>query len=158
LKKTPYTRIGVGHQLDNSIDIYTQDIGILPIVDGEQKYFNILVGGGLGSHHRQKQTFPRLADELGMCQEDQVLEVVRAIISIQRDHGVRTNRKQARMKYLLEDWGVEKFRSELELRLGFKLETYIKKSLTTGGTSRNKRGNFIAEFLLKMVVLRIQTQ
>jgi len=123
-------KIGVGHQLDNSIDIYTQDIGILPIVDGEQKYFNILVGGGLGSHHRQKQTFPRLADELGMCQEDQVLEVVRAIISIQRDHGVRTNRKQARMKYLLEDWGVEKFRSELELRLGFKLETYIKKSLT----------------------------
>ena len=69
-------KIGVGHQLDNSIDIYTQDIGILPVIDGDKKFFNILVGGGLGSHHRQSQTYPRLADELGMCEEDQVIDVV----------------------------------------------------------------------------------
>ncbi|NSW81320.1 NADPH-dependent assimilatory sulfite reductase hemoprotein subunit [bacterium] len=123
-------KIGVGHQLDNSIDIYTQDIGILPVIDGDKKFFNILVGGGLGSHHRQSQTFPRLADELGMCEEDQVIDVVKGIISIQRDYGVRTDRKQARMKYLLENWGVNKFREELELRIGFKLNEYIKKSLT----------------------------
>ena len=122
-------KIGIGHQSDNSIDIYTQDIGILPIIDGENKYFNILVGGGLGSHHRQTQTFPRLADELGMCKESEVLEVVKGIIAIQRDYGVRTDRKQARMKYLLEDWGVEKFKVELESRINFKLEKYIKKSV-----------------------------
>ena len=123
-------KIGVGHQLDNSIDIYTQDIGILPVIDGENKDFNILVGGGMGSHHRQSQTFPRLADELGSCKEDQVIQVVKGIISIQRDFGIRTDRKQARMKYLLENWGVQKFLNELEERIGFKLNKYIKKSLT----------------------------
>ena len=122
-------KIGIGHQLDNSIDIYTQDIGILPIIEGKNKYFNILVGGGLGSHHRQTQTFPRLADELGMCKESEVIEVVKGIIAIQRDYGVRTDRKQARMKYLLEDWGIEKFKIELESRINFKLEKYIKKSV-----------------------------
>tara|TARA_Y100001970_G_scaffold293913_1_gene444528 strand:- start:783 stop:2474 length:1692 start_codon:yes stop_codon:yes gene_type:complete len=122
-------KIGVGHELDNSIDIYTQDIGILPIIDKKNKDFNILVGGGMGSHHRQSQTFPRLADELGSCKEDKVIEVVKGIISIQRDFGIRTDRKQARMKYLLESWGVSKFRDELERRLGFKLNPYIKKSL-----------------------------
>lgn len=123
-------KIGVGHQLDNSIDIYTQDIGILPVIDDDHRDFNILVGGGLGSHHRQSQTFPRLADELGSCKENQVIDVVKGIISIQRDYGIRTDRKQARMKYLLENWGVEKFRNELESRIGFKLAKYIKKSLT----------------------------
>jgi sulfite reductase beta subunit-like hemoprotein len=119
-------KIGVGHQLDNSIDIYTHDIGIMPIIDGELIGLNILVGGGLGSHHRQSQTFPRLADELGMCEEKDIIKVVRKIIEIQRDHGCRTNRKRARMKYLLDEWGVEKFRDELESRLGFSLKDYYK--------------------------------
>lgn len=119
-------KIGVGHQLDNSIDIYTHDIGIMPIIDGELIGLNILVGGGLGSHHRQSQTFPRLADELGMCEEKDIIKVVRKIVEIQRDHGCRTNRKRARMKYLLDEWGVEKFRDELESRLGFSLKDYYK--------------------------------
>ena len=119
-------KIGVGHQFDNSIDIYTQDIGIMPVFNGQLMGFNILVGGGLGSHHRQSQTFPRLADELGMCNEEDVVQVVRQIVEIQRDYGCRTNRKRARMKYLLDEWGVEKFRGELESRLGFKLSDYHK--------------------------------
>ena len=119
-------KIGVGHQLDNSIDIYTQDIGIMPVFNGELMGFNILVGGGLGSHHRQIQTFPRLADELGMCDEKDVVNVTRTIVEIQSDYGCRTNRKRARMKYLLDDWGVEKFRNELESRLGFELKDYHK--------------------------------
>ena len=120
-------KIGVGHQLDNSIDVYTQDIGIIPIHKAPNDSilgFNILVGGGLGSHHRQSQTFPRLADELGMCNEGEVIEVVKTILKIQRDNGCRTNRKRARMKYLLEEWGVKNFRDELESRLGYKLRDY----------------------------------
>ena len=119
-------KIGVGHQLDNSIDIYTHDVGVMPIINGELIGFNILVGGGLGSHHRQIQTFPRLADELGMCEEKDVVKVVRTIIEIQRDYGCRTNRKRARMKYLLDEWGVNKFRDELESRLGFSFKDYYK--------------------------------
>mgnify|MGYP001195076240 FL=1 len=125
-------KIGVGHQSDNSIDVYTQDIGIIPIFskDNELIGFNILVGGGLGSHHNQAQTFPRLADELGMCKnEDHVIKVVRAILMVQRNHGCRTNRKRARMKYLLEEWGVDKFRKEVERFLDFKLDKFIKFSI-----------------------------
>jgi sulfite reductase beta subunit-like hemoprotein len=121
-------KIGVGHQLDNSIDIYTQDIGIMPIVKKDSVIFNILVGGGLGSHHRQSQTFPRLADELGSCAEEDIIKVTKGIISIQKDYGIRTNRKRARMKYLLEDWGINKFKEELESRLDFELDDYIKTS------------------------------
>ncbi len=121
-------KIGVGHQLDNSIDIYTQDIGIMPIVKKDSVIFNILVGGGLGSHHRQSQTFPRLADELGSCAEEDIIKVTKGIISIQKDYGIRTNRKRARMKYLLEDWGINKFKEELESRLDFGLDDYIKTS------------------------------
>ena len=121
-------KIGVGHQLDNSIDIYTQDIGIMPIVKKDSVIFNVLVGGGLGSHHRQSQTFPRLADELGSCAEENIIKVTKGIISIQKDYGIRTNRKRARMKYLLEDWGINKFKEELESRLDFELDDYIKTS------------------------------
>tara|TARA_B100001142_G_scaffold116638_3_gene118842 strand:+ start:13768 stop:15456 length:1689 start_codon:yes stop_codon:yes gene_type:complete len=121
-------KIGVGHQLDNSIDIYTQDIGIMPIVKKDSVIFNVLVGGGLGSHHRQSQTFPRLADELGSCAEEDIIKVTKGIISIQKDYGIRTNRKRARMKYLLEDWGINKFKEELESRLDFGLDDYIKTS------------------------------
>ena len=121
-------KIGVGHQLDNSIDIYTQDIGIMPIVKKDSVAFNVLVGGGLGSHHRQSQTFPRLADELGSCAEKNIIKVTKGIISIQKDYGIRTNRKRARMKYLLEDWGINKFKEELESRLDFELDDYIKTS------------------------------
>ena len=121
-------KIGVGHQLDNSIDIYTQDIGIMPIVKKDSVTFNVLVGGGLGSHHRQSQTFPRLADELGSCAEKDIIKVTKGIISIQKDYGIRTNRKRARMKYLLEDWGINKFKEELESRLDFELDDYIKTS------------------------------
>ena len=121
-------KIGVGHQLDNSIDIYTQDIGIMPIVKKDSVIFNVLVGGGLGSHHRQSQTFPRLADELGSCAEEDIIKVTKGIISIQKDYGIRTNRKRARMKYLLEDWGINKFKEELESRLDFELDDYIKTS------------------------------
>ena len=121
-------KIGVGHQLDNSIDIYTQDIGIMPIVKKDSVTFNVLVGGGLGSHHRQSQTFPRLADELGSCAEKDIIKVTKGIISIQKDYGIRTNRKRARMKYLLEDWGINKFKEELESRLDFELNDYIKTS------------------------------
>ena len=121
-------KIGVGHQLDNSIDIYTQDIGIMPIVKKDSVIFNVLVGGGLGSHHRQSQTFPRLADELGSCAEKNIIKVTKGIISIQKDYGIRTNRKRARMKYLLEDWGINKFKEELESRLDFELDDYIKTS------------------------------
>ena len=119
-------KIGVALPGDNSIDLYTQDIGLVAIFDDQKKIigYNLVIGGGMGMHHRKPNTFPRLGDHLGYINADRVLDVVKEIVAIQRDNGERKNRKVARMKYLVDRWGVEKFRDELESRLGYQLEPF----------------------------------
>ncbi|SMO91633.1 NADPH-dependent assimilatory sulfite reductase hemoprotein subunit [Gracilimonas mengyeensis] len=119
-------KIGVALPGDNSIDAYTQDIGLVALFDDNKDIegFDIIVGGGMGMHHRKPETFPRLGDHLGYIPKEKVVEVVKAIIGIQRDHGNRKNRKQARMKYLIHDWGLKKFKEELVSRLGYELEPW----------------------------------
>ncbi|MDX1638041.1 MAG: NADPH-dependent assimilatory sulfite reductase hemoprotein subunit [Balneolaceae bacterium] len=119
-------KIGIALPRDNSVDLYTQDIGLVALFDDDNRIegFNVVVGGGMGMHHRKPETFPRLGDELGYAPTDKILEVIKGIIGIQRDHGNRKNRKQARMKYLIHDWGLEKFERELVDRIGFELEPY----------------------------------
>ncbi|MFW6157619.1 MAG: NADPH-dependent assimilatory sulfite reductase hemoprotein subunit [Balneolaceae bacterium] len=119
-------KVGIALPRDNSIDVYTQDIGLIALFDDNNQIegFNIVVGGGMGMHHRKPETFPRLGDHLGYVPKDKVVEAVKGIIEIQRDHGNRKNRKQARMKYLIHDWGLEKFRSELIDRIGLEPEPF----------------------------------
>lgn len=119
-------KIGVALPGDNSIDLYTQDIGLVAIFDDHKTItgFNVVIGGGMGMNHRKAETFPRLGDHLGYVTADKVLEVVKEIVAIQRDNGERKNRRVARMKYLVDNWGVDKFRSELENRLGYELEAF----------------------------------
>lgn len=119
-------KVGIALPGDNSIDVYTQDIGLVAIFDGHDDIegFNVIVGGGMGMNHRKEDTFPRLGDDLGYVTKEKVVEVVKGIIEIQRDYGNRVNRKQARMKYLIHDWGVEKFGKELTGRIGFELEPF----------------------------------
>ena len=115
-------KTGIAFPGDNCIDVYTQDVGIVPTLDGEELLgFNILVGGGQAMTHGIKTTFPRQADPIAFVEPDQLIAVVETIVSIQRDHGDRTNRKHARMKYLIEEWGVAKFKAEMEERLGYEL-------------------------------------
>ncbi|ARA94318.1 MAG: NADPH-dependent assimilatory sulfite reductase hemoprotein subunit [Bacteroidetes bacterium] len=115
-------KIGVAPPGDNCVDIYTQDVGLLAVAEeGRLLGFNVLVGGGLGMTHKRPETFPRLADALAFVPTDEVIPVVRAIIEVQRDHGDRTNRRHARMKYLIHDWGLDRFRKAVEQRLGASL-------------------------------------
>ena len=112
-------KIGFALPGDNCIDVYTQDLGITPhIEDGRVAALTLLVGGGLGMSHNNDETYPRLADPLATVPPGDLTEVVQAIIGIQRDHGDRTDRKHARMKYLVAEWGVAAFKAELERRLG----------------------------------------
>jgi sulfite reductase (ferredoxin) len=110
-------KIGITPHGDNCVDVYTNDVGIVPVADG----FALLVGGGLGNSPGVKATHPRLADPLGVVEPERLVAAVRAIITIHRDHGNRDNRKLARLKYIVEEWGVERFRAELEARLGARL-------------------------------------
>ena len=115
-------KIAMTYQGDNCLDIFTNDVGLVAVVEDEQlKGFNVLVGGGLGMNHTQPDTFPRLSDPLGFVEPERLLEVLEQIIAVYRDNGDRVSRKHARIKYLIHAWGVERFRAELESRLGYKL-------------------------------------
>jgi sulfite reductase (NADPH) hemoprotein beta-component len=76
----------------------------------------------MGMSHGNAQTYPRLADVIGFITPEQVIETAKAVVTIHRDFGDRTNRKHARLKYVIAERGVPWFREELERRLGFKLE------------------------------------
>jgi sulfite reductase (ferredoxin) len=119
-------KIGIAPPGDNCIDVYTQDVGLVAIArDDTVQGFNLLVGGGLGMTHNKPNTFPRLADPLAFVTPDQVTPVVEHIVAIQRDFGDRTNRKHARLKYLVHEWGVERFRAAVEERLGDRLQLIV---------------------------------
>lgn len=119
-------KVGIALPKDNSIDVYTQDIGLVALFDdnNEIEGFNVIVGGGMGMNHRKEDTFPRLGDDLGYIPREKAVDVVKKVIEIQRDHGDRKNRKQARMKYLIHKWGLGKFKDELSERLGYELEPF----------------------------------
>lgn len=101
---------------DNSLDLYTNDVALVVITNntGELEGFNILAGGGLGRTHNKEDTFPRLADPIGYVDKADVYDAIKAIVATQRDYGNRSDRRHARMKYLLEEWGTDKFRATVE--------------------------------------------
>ena len=107
----------------NDIDVFTNDLGFVVIAEnGRMVGYNVLAGGGMGMSHGNAQTFPRLADVIGFIQPDQLEAVAKAVITIHRDFGDRSNRKHARLKYVLAERGVDWFRSELERRTQLRLE------------------------------------
>jgi len=103
----------------NDVDIFTNDLGYVAIVEGGKiAGYNVLAGGGLGASHGNAATYPRLADVVGFATPDQIEEVARAVVGVHRDFGDRTNRKHARLKYVIEERGLAWFREELGKRLG----------------------------------------
>lgn len=115
-------KTGLALPEDNSIDIYAQDLGFLAIVENKVIVgYNMLVGGGMGCTHGNANTFPFLAKPICYVEADDVVEAAEAVIKLFRDHGNRADRKRARIKYLVHDWGVEKFREVLAEYLSFPL-------------------------------------
>jgi len=103
----------------NDVDVYSQDLGFIGIVENDSLVgYNVTVGGGLGMSHGNEATHPRLADTLGFITCDQVNAVGGAVITTQRDYGDRTERKHARLKYTIEDRGVDWFKAQVEERSG----------------------------------------
>ncbi len=120
-------KVGVTVPGDNSLDIYTNDIGCVVIVNeqtGELEGFNIMVGGGMGRTHNKDSTFARAADHLGFVSKDDTLELLKSILAAQRDHGNRDVRANARMKYLVHTLGVDNFRSLVESYFGKKIQPW----------------------------------
>ena len=107
----------------NDVDVFTNCLGFVAIAErGKLIGYNLIAGGGLGMNHGNAQTYPRLADVIGFLVPEKVVQAAKAVLTIHRDFGDRTNRKHARLKYVLEERGVEWFRNELNQRLGFELQ------------------------------------
>ncbi len=118
----------------NDIDVYSQDVGLIAIAEGETLLgFNVTVGGGMGRTDRAPETYPRLGDLIGYIPKEQLLHFAQTIVEIQRDYGNRANRARARFKYTVDDKGLPWLRGELERRLGFALETPRAATFTTNG-------------------------
>lgn len=119
-------KIGVTVPGDNSIDVYTQDIGLICVPDasGSVVGYNVIVGGGMGRAHRKETTFARTGDHLGYVAADKLWEAMKAIVATQRDHGNRSVRANARMKYLVDRLGIDAFRSLVETYFGEPFEPY----------------------------------
>jgi sulfite reductase (ferredoxin) len=115
-------KVGFAHPHDNSVDLLTQDVGFLPRIRGRKVTgYDLYSGGGMGATHNQPATMPLLALYLGVVQRDQVVETVRAIATIQREHGERRNRRAARWKYTIRRLGVDAVKATLRERFGIKL-------------------------------------
>jgi len=111
---------------DNSVDVYTQDVTLVVITNrqGRLQGFNVLAGGGMGRTHNKEETFARVADEIGYVDKADVYDLMKAIVATQRDYGDRVTRRHARMKYLIHDWGVDRFRQQVEQYFGKPLQPY----------------------------------
>eukprot|EP00891_Asterochloris_glomerata_P004858 jgi/Astpho2/4858/fgenesh1_pm.00069_%23_5_t len=119
-------KVGLTVPGDNSVDLLTNDVGLVVMCSptGELEGFDVLVGGGMGRTHRNESTFARLADPLGFVPAEDIFHVMKAIVATQRDYGRRDDRKQARLKYLVNEWGLDKFRGVVEQYYGKKLQPF----------------------------------
>ncbi|MPZ57370.1 MAG: NADPH-dependent assimilatory sulfite reductase hemoprotein subunit [Rhizobiales bacterium] len=118
-------KIAVAVPPSNDVDVFANDLGFIAIVDakGEIEGWNVTVGGGLGMTHGEPETYPRAADVMGFCRTEDAVAVAEAVVTVQRDWGDRANRKHARLKYTIDDRGLDAFCAEVERRAGKPLES-----------------------------------
>ncbi len=116
----------------NDVDLFSQDLGFIAIVENDQLAgYNVAIGGGQGMNHGNADTYSRLADVIGFLRPQHVNAVGAAVLTTQRDYGDRTNRKHARLKYTIDDRGLDWFKAEVERRSGVKLEPARPYTFTT---------------------------
>ena len=115
-------KIGVALPPRNDVDVFAQDLGFVAIEQrGNIIGYDVIVGGGMGMTHGETETYPRAGDVIGFCKPEHAVAVAEAVVTMQRDHGDRSNRKQARLKYTIDRMGLETFVAGLNERLAVKL-------------------------------------
>ena len=130
----------------NDTDVFAHDVGLIAIKgsNGRLEGFNVLVGGGMGVTHNNKKTYPRTGSMMGYASAEKIHFVCEKIMLVQRDNGDRTNRKHARLKYTIDDLGVENFRAKVEDLLGYRFEEprpfEFKSNIDTFGWQRDEFG------------------
>ena len=116
-------KIGIAVPPSNDIDVYSQDIGLIAIVENEQLVgFNVLIGGGMGMTHGEEHTYPQIGKLVGYVPKEEIIDVCEKIVTVQRDYGDREDRKQARFKYTIDRLGVDTVVDMINERLGWNME------------------------------------
>lgn len=117
-------KIGIGIPPNNDVDVLINDLGLIAIIENEKLVgFNVAVGGGLSSTHGNANTYPRAASVICFVPiGDQLFKAIYETMTIQRDFGNRSDRKFARLKYTVDNMGLDGFKKELETRCGFILQ------------------------------------
>jgi len=117
-------KIGICIPPNNDIDVFGNDLGLIAIVENNKLTgFNFAVGGGLAFTFGNPDTYARLATEIGFVPAgEKTFKAIYEVVTVQRDNGDRVDRKQARLKYTVDKMGVDKFKAEVERRMGFKFE------------------------------------
>jgi len=108
----------------NDVDVFAHDLGFIAVLDGKGGVtgWNVTIGGGMGMTHGEEDTYPRTADVMGFCATEDAVAIAEAVVTVQRDWGDRLNRKHARLKYTIEDRGLDFFRAEVVRRAKVVLE------------------------------------
>lgn len=118
-------KTGFALATDNCVDIFSYDCGLIALIEnGQARGFNVVVGGGMGMTHGRQDTFARLAEPLGRVAVENAVETVRTLAAIFRDFGNRGDRRHARLKYLIAEMGIDRFRKEFRNRVPFKLAAF----------------------------------
>ncbi|HEV2606861.1 MAG TPA: assimilatory sulfite reductase (NADPH) hemoprotein subunit [Xanthomonadaceae bacterium] len=126
-------KIGFAIPPYNDVDVFAQDLGFIAVLDssssgmgssgtGDLRGYNVSIGGGMGASHGDPETYPRLGNVIGFIAPGQVTAITEAVITTQRDWGNRDVRKRARLKYTIDDRGLDNFKAEVERRAGFALQ------------------------------------
>lgn len=116
-------KVGIAVPPSNDVDVFSQDLGFIAVLkDGQLQGFNVAVGGGMGMTHGNTNTYPQVARLIGFCPPEKIIGLAETVITIQRDYGNRSDRKNARFKYTIDARGLDWVKNELNERLGWELE------------------------------------
>ena len=116
-------KIALAHEADNTVDVLTNDLGFIAVFDGDElQGYHLAIGGGLGMTHNKPKTYPRLASLVGFIGPDDLWQATRSVIALQKDYGDRSDRKRARLKYVVDDRGLDWVRQELVTTYGLALQ------------------------------------
>ena len=127
-------KIAIALPPHNDVDVFAHDLGFIAIVQRDRIIgYNVVVGGGMGMTHGEPETYPRTGDVIGFCKPEQAVNVAEAVVTVQRDYGDRSNRKHARLKYTIDDMGIERFAGLVNERLPVKLASARKATFTSTG-------------------------
>jgi sulfite reductase (NADPH) hemoprotein beta-component len=140
-------KIAIAVPPSNDVDAFANDLAFIAVVEaGKLCGYNVAVGGGMGMSQGIETSFPRLADVIGFCTVDQVIDVSEKVVLVQRDYGDRSDRKHARLKYTIQDRGLEWFKNELNTYLGYSLAPEQPYQFADNGDRygwiEDERGNF----------------